>query len=235
MVTLAIYKYISPFLSARFVKTYRTLSHEDQVLWHSWMTSLIFSILSFGLAMYGMMGEEVHADIVWGKSPVALLICSLSNGYMIADVLVSTLLEPGILFDKLILFHHSAIIVSTVGVVASQSSAYFTVFRACSESSNFFFSLGWFLKKVYGKSSTVFKISSILFTLTFIFSRIIVLPGFYIKYMRALQSTPVWPPIYMLIIILPIGIMMDLLNFYWLHLIIKGAAKILLPTKKEHE
>ena len=235
MANLAIYKYISPFLSARFVKTYRTLSHEDQVRWNRTMYSQIFSILCFGLAVYGMMGEEVNADIVWGKSPATLFICSLTNGYMIADVLVFTLLEPGILFDKMYLFHHGVAIASAVGVVASHSSAYAFFFRTSVESSNVFLKLGWFLKKVYGKSSTAFLLCAVLFTITFIFSRILVLPGYYIKYLHALRSTPALPPVYILVITLALGIMMDLLNFYWLHLIIKGVAKILFPAKKGHE
>ena len=142
MVTLAIYKCISPFLSARFVKTYRTLSHEDQVQWHSWVTSQIFRTLSFGLAMHGLMGEEVNADIIWGELPVTHFICSLINGYMIADVLVFTLLEPAILFNKMYLFHHGVGIASAVGAIASQSSAYTLFFRASAECSNIFFSLG---------------------------------------------------------------------------------------------
>ena len=229
---LAIYKYISPFLSAHFVKTYRTLSREDQVHWNRTAASQIFSILCSGLAIYGMMGEEVNADIVWGKSPVTHLICSLTNGYMIADVLVFTLLEPGILFDKVYLLHHSVSIASAVAIVASQSSAHAFFFRASVESSSVFLNLGWFLKKVYGKASTAFQLCAVIFALTFIFSRILVLPGYYIKYLHALQSTPVWPPVYMLVITLPLGMMMDLLNFYWLHLVIKGLAKIFFPSKE---
>ena len=233
--TLAIHQYISPFVSARFVKTYRTLSREDQVQWNNKVASLVFSILCFGLAMYGMMGKEVNADIIWGESPVTHFICSLTNGYMVADVLIFTLLEPRILFDKVYLFHHGVAIASAVSVVASQSSAYTFFFRSCVESSNMFLHLGWFLKKVHGKSSTGFLLCAVLFTLTFIFSRILVLPGYYINYLHALQSTPALPPIYVLVVTLPIGVMMDLLNIYWLRLILKGLAKILFPAKKERE
>ena len=232
MANLAIYKYISPFLSAHFVKTYRTLSREDQVQWNRNVVHQIFSILCSGLAIYGMMGEEVNADIVWGKSPVTHLLCSLTNGYMIADVLIFTLLEPGI---RERLFHHSVSIASAVATVASQSSAYTFFFRASVESSSVFLNLGWFLKKVYGKASTAFQLCAVIFALTFIFSRILVLPGYYINYLHALQSTPVWPPVYMLVITLPLGMMMDLVNFYWLHLVIKGLAKIFFPAKKGHE
>ena len=233
--TLTIHQYISPFLSARFVKTYRTLSREDQVQWNNKVASLVFSILCFGLAMYGIMGEEVNDNIIWGKSPVTHFICSLINGYMVADVLIFTLLEPGILFDKVYLFHHGVIIASAVSCVASQSSAYTYFFRSCAESSNIFLHLGWFLKKVHGKSSAAFHLCAVLFASTFIFSRILVLPAYYINYLHALQSTPALPPIYVLFITLPLGILMDLLNFYWLRLIFRGLAKIIFPAKKEHE
>ena len=149
--------------------------------------------------------------------------------------MIFTLLEPGVLFDKVYLFHHGVAIASAVGVVASQSSAYTFFFRFCVECSNIFLYLGWFLKKVHGKSFTGFLLCAVLFTLTFILSRILVLPGYYINYLHALQSTPTLPPIYMLVITLPICIMLDLRNFYLLRLILKGLAKILFPAKTGHE
>ena len=233
--TLVIYKYISPFLSSRLVKTYRTLSHEDQVHWNSKMAPQVFCILFVVISAYGILGEEVNADMIWGDSPVIHLLCVLFNGYMIGDTVISTFLEPGILFDKMYLFHHSVGIASAVGVIASQSSAYTLFFRVLPEVSNIFLNLGWFLKKVYGKSSPAFTVSAALFALTFICSRIIVLPGYYYKYLTALSSASLLPPTYMLVITLPIGIMMDLLNLYWLRLIIAGFIKIVFPTAKKQE
>ena len=92
----------------------------------------------------------------------------------------------GILFNKMYLFHHGVGTASAVGAIASQSSAYAIFFHAFAECSTIFFSLGWFLKKVHGKSSTLYKICSILFTMTFIFNQV---PACYMVHPCCLPST----------------------------------------------
>ena len=209
------------------MKAYKLMSHKQQLSWNSKVASQCFAVVASILNLYGLAGKEVNEDYIWGNSPVTEILCGTTCGYLLADTILFTVIQPDVLYDKLFLVHHVITFAAAYGIETSRACAFIFFTRTLSELSNIPLNMVWFLKFTLGKSSAMYVANGVVFTITFALCRIVILPYYYLRIIPALWNASPQPPAYCLFCI-PAGVLFDIINLYWFFLIVKGLKKVMI-------
>ena len=226
--SLVIFRILAPRLSAYFIPGYRHFSQEDKIRWNCAVVSQCFAMSISCVAVYGfLLRDEMHLDPVWGTSSAVPMAFGLAVGYLIEDTIIM-LLEPSAHYELQYMCHHIVALVGVISVAVTGSCAFFAFHRFLHELSNIFLNFMRFFNNLrVEKKSPLYLANGLLFTVMFFFCRIAIMPWFWKQFFYCSWSDIVKPPLFVFYAVGAVGLALDIMNFYWFHLIVKGLLKVL--------
>lgn len=216
---------VSPLLFPRTIPRYRVLSRADKLLVNNQLAPIIHHTAVSVLGIYAIVSGTID-DRLYCKSALGLGLIQASLGYFFGDLIAFLWRDKRNIRDTLIVSHHIICIFSAILTLHVQGRGlFFAVSFQVSELSGVFRIIRACLK-VFGfpKSSLVFRLNGLIFTLSFFLVRVIVIPWHWYELVAAMILSPHSN-------ILSVGIRawlfihyfyFDVLNLYWFRLVVKS-------------
>ena len=235
IVTFSICKLFSPILSSKFLKFYSTLSDGEKDFWNTLPSSTIHALFVTLAGLIVVMFEQDGSieDYLHLNSRLGFFIMQISNGYFIADAVV-ILMSTHLRKDRFMLLHHlSGLVSDSLCLVYQGRWMILILLRSISEISTPFVNVRWILSKTNTpKSSLLFIFNGLAMTLSFLVSRIVMIPFFWYCLLRNLHAEmdpniSVVTPLYIKIWVVIAYVLLDLLNIFWASKMIKGFFKVI--------
>ena len=226
---LAVFFFIAPRLSSRFIPSYNSLFDRNTKMdWNSTILSQCFAVIASCVTLFGFLAENgLYVDPIWGTVSVVHLEFGLVLGYMLADVLIK-LLESSALYKTQYMFHHVSVALGVLACAKSGACAFFIFHRCLHELSNIFLNFVKFFNFLrLDKNSPLIVANGIVFTVVFFLCRFVIMPWYWLSCYHGFWGKSRQPPIYVTYAVVSIGILLDVLNVYWFYLIINGLKKLL--------
>lgn len=229
VMSICIFKLLSPLVSSRFTISYSSLPNADKSDWNDRIISNFNSVISIALSTYSLWTEDgMRDDMVWYDSRIARLACSVIIGYMVADIFIM-LLWCHVGIKELIGFvcHHLATVFAYFYVSVYGILCYFAMLRLLAEVSTPAMNQRWFFDASgYKRGSIVVVLNGCLMLVTFFLFRIVVLPLFWyqIWVVTGTDSVTKLGHIQYTVMYLP-SLILDALNIYWFYKMCKGFVK----------
>ena len=224
--TLLCYLVLSPLLSRRLVKAYRTLKHKDH--WNTLLSSTIHALISTVLSLIVILGGYID-DYVLSESTLGFLTLQISLGYFLGDFLV-VMSSESLRRDIGVVCHHLA---SGVGILLTLyyegHCLFFAVYRLIGELSTPFVNLRWILQQTHmPKTSKWYIVAAVGMTGTFFISRIVPIPWHWMVTISTMtdEASFVIPFKYRVFMVVSY-LVLDLLNLFWMYKIGKGIFKFI--------
>ena len=236
IISLVIFRLLAPRLSSYFIPAYCHLSKNDKLRWNSTVVSQCFAMSISCVTVHGFVSNDgLYLDAIWGTSSVIPLEFGLAVGYMIEDIVIK-LLEPSALFELLYICHHVAVLVGVISVGFTGSCTFFVFHRFMHEVSNIFLNfLKFFNFLGVEKKSPLYLANGIVFTVMFFFCRIAIMPWYWVQFYYGFWGDIVQPPLFMFYVVSGVGVALDVMNFYWFYLIVKGLLTVLRKVESSYK
>lgn len=228
MTTLLCAFVFSPLLIPRIIPRYRVISRADKLLVNTLPGSAIHHITVPVLAIYAIVSGTI-SDRFYSTSPLGLALLQATLGYLVGDMIVYLCRKENYRKDTSMLVHHTVCIVSFTLILLDRGRGmFFAVSCQISEISSIFWVIvTGFRAFKFPKSSSLFKISGLLFMVFFFLLRVLVIPWHWYELISALMhprsNTFSFPlKVYTCFHF----VFINSINFYWFLLILKAVKRI---------
>ncbi|XP_077869132.1 TLC domain-containing protein 4-B-like [Saccoglossus kowalevskii] len=233
--SVGMYYYLSPVLSALLYDGYRKLSEVQLVDWNTRAASTLHSVLVSYMCVYVLLyDEDSKENPVWCKCRLAKITCAITTGYILADTLVMLRHFP-LSESVFYILHHLCAIYAYTYTLLYGTLPYFANFRLLAEVSTPFVNLRWILDVTgYSKGSLFVIINGLMMCFSFFMVRIAVMPLYYYMmymvwgtsefYRLSFGMRLAW-------VITSVGL--DIINVFWFSKIFRGAKKLVVLKKLE--
>ncbi|XP_076441470.1 TLC domain-containing protein 4-B-like [Babylonia areolata] len=182
LVSLILYKFVSPRVSRKIWKNYDLSPESVRVNWDTRFVSMVHSLVVSLMSSYAQLfDDDMHANLIWWDCAVARAACAIVVGYLSFDFILITVHYKH-MGEVGFYFHHSASIYAYYFAVTYAMMPFFANFRLLAELSTPFLNVRWFLLTMgVSKSSPAFIINGLLFLVSFFLCRIVAIPFYWYK------------------------------------------------------